>query len=340
VPAKAPPPKPPPVPAKPPPPRRREDAEEVGQDLARELLDRTGFDLRPGDEQKIRRMLDEEMRVRGSVQTSPLVRPWALEEAEARARGSDPVAQQPPSIKTSPLVRPWALEEADAEARARGSDPVASSSSGPAAWLKAVLRMCDTDATRIEAAFQKAGFAPGSSVIQVDKHVLRNPTTGCDVEWHRLKLQGFAIGQDDSHSDAWEYRGFHCTDTRGAVGILGQRAFRKSSFEGIYALMCQNPKHMQEVIPTATKCAYGKKNFCDCMFEVYIKSRSERISSGGTAADDAIVADGKISHYKTQGGGKSKEDRWQLPIWRTHIVACWITANAFQDFFTTAWSDW
>ena len=68
------------------------------------------------------------------------------------------------------------------------------------------------------------------------------------VEWtcnyYRFRLHGWQQAEPQPpNPEAWPYKGFHCTDCRGAIKIIQDRRIKPGRFPGCYCMLVKNPKH-------------------------------------------------------------------------------------------------
>jgi hypothetical protein len=289
---------------------------------------------------------EEERRRRQEEERLKALKPWAEEEEEEKERKREREEKKEETRrgkhqKATPLYD-VDLEESDMEthdASAGGSSgaagTVAPSSSATGTdiamqktmqWMEEhMTQMANEDKKRIADYFIMANFQPWHYVHRVDIVQMRSKGT-----YWRLNLikRGVQQGLEDPSNQSWSYQGFHCSTEGGAIKILRARRLEAMTFNGVYALMVQQPKEFADVKTVAMKVAKGKRDLAGVLFEIGAHCQSTLLKSGGTEADEKVCATGKIAHMKT-----TNEDRWLIPEDRITLKAVWLTSSSMQDLY-------
>ena len=79
----------------------------------------------------------------------------------------------------------------------------------------------------------------------------------------------------------------------------------------------------------------GKRDYARVIFEIECTGLCDAISSGGIPADNAIVEQGRISHFRS-----GAENRYQVPIHLISINAIWFCHESFPKVEKTAMYAW
>jgi hypothetical protein len=182
------------------------------------------------------------------------------------------------------------------------------------------------DVERITKGLMMGNFSPDfvEHVVQIQ---VKNRTYFKAI----LKQGCFQTGIPDAHPEAWPYRGYHCTDNPGIVGILKDRSFKLGGFNGIYASLVQNPKNENESCRLMEKCFRGKKDLAGVIIDVKLVCRSKSHTSGGVAQNMETCAQGFVSHMKPDA-------RWLMPMERITISALIFSNRSFEDLENTVFA--
>ena len=113
-------------------------------------------------------------------------------------------------------------------------------------------------------------------------------------------------------------RGAHATTDVGAAGILTTRKVVPGEYVGVYARMTHEAGD-EWLHHTVNMAASGNKNWGGVLFELKARCTRQKVTTGGTEAEDELVRQGIATHY-----GKGKEGRWQLPYAFLQLVAIWV----------------
>jgi hypothetical protein len=194
------------------------------------------------------------------------------------------------------------------------------------------------DVDRIEKAFSHAEFDPNTHVVdevvewQFD-----------DKMWVRVPLAGFQTGEvsliepetGDIADWVQEYRGIHCTTTRGALGIMKDRKLIPGGYgNAAYARLTEASDSVDVIETIICPGATANKNQSDVMWEVKASGHSKNTIKWqkgnasrphGTAADMELAAKGYIAHYKD-----NDDNRWLVPLQMLSIRAVWLTRSSFD----------
>ena len=136
-------------------------------------------------------------------------------------------------------------------------------------WVRDNLRGVGiADAIRIGKALHMAKFDV-NDVVRVDLHTIQHRSDDSSCMYYRIKLQNWQRAElNDPDPDAWPFSGFHATDVRGAIKIIGETRIRAINFPGVYCMLVQNPKHMNDTMQAASVVFNGKKDWARCIFEL------------------------------------------------------------------------
>jgi len=74
-------------------------------------------------------------------------------------------------------------------------------------------------------------------------------------------------------------------------------------------------------------------NSSHVVFEITCKGVAQRLTCGGTEADNQVVREGKISHMRPKSGGKDAENRWMVPEELIRLDAIWLSFDSFEYLF-------
>ena len=113
-------------------------------------------------------------------------------------------------------------------------------------------------------------------------------------------------------------RGAHATTDVGVTGILATRMVVPGEYVGIYAKMTHQ-EGTEWLHHTVNLAAAGPKNWGGVLFELKARCTRQKLTSGGTEAEDELVRQGFATHY-----GKGKEGRWQVPFAFLQMVGIWV----------------
>lgn len=173
--------------------------------------------------------------------------------------------------------------------------------------------------------FKQGNFDPRVFIERCDE--VSVPKGNEIVKYYRLATIDDLQTKFDDNPDHWEYQGFHCTSTLSMCRALKDRGPRNINFAGLYCLLVQQPKTLEDMKPLCAKVTDGKRDFARALIEIKTKGESRRLQSGGIEADEEYVKRNIIVHMKT-----SSEDRWCVPPSLICFKALWLREGSFEDF--------